>query len=179
MRIIDSLLLDVRQALRALRATPGFTIAATCTLALGLGSAITIFNLANAALLKPVPYPDPDRLVVLTMDGRPSAFSGAQYLALRDRVSQLDAVAARSTTSSFNLVTDRAAVNVTALRVTQDYFRVHGIAPAGRAFTEAEVLTGGRHAGRISDDPRRRHRAAPPDDDARHRPQLHHRRPPA
>jgi hypothetical protein len=59
MRIIDSLLLDVRQALRALRSAPGFTIAATLTLALGLGSAITIFNLANAALFKPVPYPIP------------------------------------------------------------------------------------------------------------------------
>ncbi|HZM60317.1 MAG TPA: ADOP family duplicated permease [Vicinamibacterales bacterium] len=152
MRITDSLLLDVRHARRALRATPGFTIAATFTLALGLGSAITIFNLANAALFKPVPYPDPDRLVALTMEGRPSAFSGAQFLALRDRVSQLDAMAARSGTSSFNLLTDRAAVNVTALRVTQDYFRVHGVAPTGRGFTEAELLTGGPEAVVISDD---------------------------
>src|SRR6185436_15657836 len=152
MRSLDALLLDVRQALRALRRARGFTLGAILTLALGIGSAVTIFNLANAALFKPLPYPDPDRLLVLTTEGRPSAFDGAQFLGLRDRVRQFDAIAAQSSISSFNLITDRAAVYVTGLRVTQDYFRVHRVSLLGRTFSEAEVLPGGPEAVLISDD---------------------------
>jgi putative ABC transport system permease protein len=143
---------DFRYAWRSLLRTPGFTIACLLTLALGIGAATTIFNLANAALFKPVPYADPGRLLILTMGGRPAAFDGRQFLELRDRVQQLDAVAAQGLSGSFNLVTDRSAAYVTGLRVTKDYFRVLRASPLGRAFIEAEVTPGGPDAVVISDD---------------------------
>ena len=62
---LESLFQDLRFALRSLRKTPGVTAAALLTLTLGIGIGTTIFSVANAVLLKPLPYKDPDRLVML------------------------------------------------------------------------------------------------------------------
>lgn len=56
---------DVRLAIRQLRSAPGFTFVAALTLALGIGANSAIFALADATLLRPLPFPDPDRLVMV------------------------------------------------------------------------------------------------------------------
>ena len=63
--MLNDLWLDVRYAVRLLRRTPAFTTAAVATLALGIGVTIAVFNVIDAVLIRPAPYPDVDRLVML------------------------------------------------------------------------------------------------------------------
>jgi hypothetical protein len=65
---IDSLLRDLRHATRTLCRTPGFTLTVILTLALGIGGATAVFSIVNSVLLKPLPYPDSDRLVAVWHD---------------------------------------------------------------------------------------------------------------
>ena len=142
---------DLRYAWRSLIRTPGFTIAALLTLALGIGATTAIFSLVNAVLLKPVPYPDPDRLVVLTSTYGPFQ-SGVVFFLVRDRLQAVEAVTAQSGSTSWNLSTPTSAINVRGLRVSTDYLKVHGVRPRfGREFSDDEDRPRGSDAVIISD----------------------------
>jgi predicted permease len=150
------MLQEIRCAWRSLCRTPGFTVAALLTLALGIGATTAIFSLVNAMLLKPLPYPEPDRVVVLTSRlNSPvpqSSQSGLTFTLVRDRVRVIEAVAAQSFVTNWNLYTPESAISVRGLRVSTDYLEVHGVRPlAGREFTAVEDSPGGPDSVLVSD----------------------------
>src|SRR5262245_34710111 len=86
--LMQTLLQDLRYGARTLRKSPSFTLIAVITLALGIGANTVIFNFINAALLKPMPVREPERLVAVyptTKEGELSAFSWPDYVDYRDR----------------------------------------------------------------------------------------------
>lgn len=134
---------DVRYALRALTKNPGFTALAVLTLGLGIGATTVIFSLVNAVLLRPLPVPEPERLVSLQElrdRGRvESVYSLPAYRDYRDRAGGLSGVAAQHVTD-ITLNTGEAPEIALALDVSANYFQVLGLAPAlGRFFGEEET----------------------------------------
>ena len=141
------LLQDVKHAIRVFRENPGFTITAIATLTLGIGVNTAIFSVVNAVLLKPLPYPEPDRLVLVvnSENGIPqgTAASPAKFMHYRAQSDVLEDVAAFSATS-LNHTDGDTPERVEAGRVSEAYFRTFG-APIvrGRSFTAEEDLPGG------------------------------------
>ena len=88
---------DVKYALRQLRAAPGFTAVAVITLALGIGANSAMFALADASLLRPLPFPEPDRLVALSevrLDGGRGPVNPLDFVDWSERQRALTAIAA-------------------------------------------------------------------------------------
>ena len=143
--LIETFLQDTRYAVRGLLRTKGFTAAALVTLALGIGANTAIFSVVNAILLRPLDYPEPDR--ILQMHRRDSGLwagqTGRRYMFFRDQMRSFEALAAWRGTA-FNLVTGDTAEYVNALAVSKEYFTVFGGTPLyGRVFDAAEDTTGG------------------------------------
>ncbi len=147
---------DLRFAFRQLRKTPGFTFIAVLTLALGIGANTSIFSVVNAVLLQPLPYPNPDRLVILTeTDSQQPLISVSfpDYLDWRrdNTVFEHLAIARRE---SFNLsnLEGREPEQVSGAIVTANFFKVLGLSPElGRVFSEEEDRVGGPALAVISD----------------------------
>jgi putative ABC transport system permease protein len=74
---MEKLLQDLKHSLRAFRQSPGFTCAAVLALALGIGTNTAIFSVVNSVLLKPAPFPDPDRLILLENTSPQGSGTGA------------------------------------------------------------------------------------------------------
>jgi len=145
---------DLRYALRALRKSPAFTAIAVATLALGIGANTAMFSVMYGVLLRPLPYPEPDRLVQFAQryqgDLGSLGVTFSQYRFLDEQYAGSLDVAA-STRVGFNLFADDLADRVDGLRVSDDYFRVLGVAPEhGRAFLPEEDAPGGAAVAVIS-----------------------------
>ena len=142
---------DIRYAIRMWSRSPGFVAIAVSTLALGIGANTTMFSIVNATLLRPLAYPDPDRLVVL-WEGRASdpdpntynIFSLPDYRDLKVRSRTLSEVAIfDSGGSGYNLTSSGEPEQVSGVRVTASFFKVLGVSPfLGRNFTEDEEQPG-------------------------------------
>ncbi len=147
---------DLRYAIRRLRTTPGFTVAVVATLAVCLGANLTIFAAVHSILLRPLPFPEPDRLVTIyntyprasVMDDGASV---ANYYERRGRVAAF---------SSVSLYRDDAAIvgetgrteREFVMRVSPQFFATVGIRPAlGRQFREEETVFGSDRAVILSD----------------------------
>ncbi|HEU5022582.1 MAG TPA: ABC transporter permease, partial [Bryobacteraceae bacterium] len=146
--LFDEFARNVIYALRQLRRSPGFTIAAIATLGLCIGANTAVFSVIDAALLRPVPYPEPERLfsVVREIRGVPqSGQDGYAWEALK-RARAFD-LAAIGGTSGVNLSSRAGASYVQQQRVSAGYFRVLGIPLArGREFDADEDRPGGPRA---------------------------------
>ncbi|HXJ94335.1 MAG TPA: ABC transporter permease [Terriglobia bacterium] len=147
---MERLLQDVRYGLRQLRRNPGFTLVAVLTLALGIGANTAIFSVVNAVVLRPLPYPQGDRLLWISEilpALKAEAAGAADYLDWRDQNRTLAAIAAFDDSASYNLTGRGTPSRVHAAAVTANFFATLGVNPAlGRAFTADEDKPNSRGA---------------------------------
>lgn len=145
---IETVLHDVRYGLRTLLRTPGFTLAALVTLALGIGANSAIFSVVNAVLLQPLPYAEPERIVgfgrmVRGTSAPQERLTGRQYLFYREHLQAVDALTAWYGIG-FNLATPDGAEYVLGRAVSKEYFSVFtGHALYGTTFTAEHDSAGG------------------------------------
>jgi predicted permease len=130
---LEQWLQDVRYGVRNLWCRPMFAVVAVTTLALSIGANAAIFSVVNAALLRPLPYPDPDRLITAFSSNRsqntaPSIVSPADYRDWREQARSVEHLAAYSTSDLILSLGDRPEPIRTA-RVTWNFFRTFGVAP--------------------------------------------------
>ncbi len=138
---------DLRFGARMLLKKPGFTLAAVITLALGIGANTAIFSIVNSVLLRPLPYEDPDQIVIVWMDNRKlkidqdihSYANYADYRAQNQVFSEMTAISQRS----FNLTGEGEPERVMGAAATSSFFSVMRVTPVvGRAFTADEDQSG-------------------------------------
>ncbi len=136
----ESLLQDLRFALRMLRKNPGFTAVAILTLALGIGANTAIFSVVNGVLLRPLPYHDADRLTLVWEKEDPGVKDNVGYATYLDWKAQNKSFQDLAVYSSWQPVLQVGeAEQLNGLRVTSNYFRTLGVHPElGRDFLSEE-----------------------------------------
>ena len=143
----SNLIQDIRYAVRLLLRSPGFTLTAAVTLALGIGATTLMFSIVNAVLWRPLPFPDPDRLLVLFTINRQADVGQIRTSALdfqdwRARAASFDALAGHVGTG-FTFTGNGDPELVIGQVVTADFFKVLGVRPAlGRTFAADEFSPG-------------------------------------
>jgi putative ABC transport system permease protein len=136
---------DLKYSLRMLRKNPGFACVVIFTLALGIGANTAIFSFVNAVILNPLPFPDADRLVVITEitnHGREMSVSLLNFEDWRARAKSFEEIGGVRF-DTFNLIGNGSPKRLTGQEVTLNYFRILGVQPQlGRTFTEEEEKYG-------------------------------------
>jgi putative ABC transport system permease protein len=143
---MDTLIRDIRYGFRMLAKTPSFMAVAIITLALGIGANTAIFSVVNSVLLTPLPFSDPDRLIVLKETLIPVhpefAISPANFLEWQSQATTFEQMAGYRTTN-YNLVAGGDPERVRAARVSAGFFTMLGINPShGRDFLAQEDQEG-------------------------------------
>src|SRR5690348_17420830 len=140
---------DIRFGSRSLRKTPVFTIVAVAALALGIGATTAILSVVNGVLLRPLPYADSDRLVVILHDGK-NPVAPENVIDWKSQTHSFTDIAAAEYWSA-NLTSGDQPESVLGLRVSAGLFQMLGVRPLlGRAFTAQEDVTGSEHVAVIS-----------------------------
>lgn len=142
---------DIRFGLRMLRNSPGFAFTAILTLGLCIGVNTAIFSVVDAVLLRPLPYPEPDRLVTIARQYQHKGIqddelgqTGYSFELIRDHATSLEAAAYSGTSAGVNLAAGGRVQFVRQERVSTNLFHVLGVRPiAGREFTAEEDRHGG------------------------------------
>ena len=139
---------DLRHALRGLARSPGFALSVALSLAIGVGANAAVFSVASALLLRPLPYADPERLVIL-WNRSPGIgitedwFSTAQYFDIRANHSGFEALAI-AIGANYNLTGGGVPERVGTIRASANLLPMLGARAAhGRLLTEADAVPGG------------------------------------
>jgi predicted permease len=150
---METLLQDIRYGLRMLAKNPGFTLIAVLTLALGIGANTAIFSVVNGVVLRPLPYPRPDQLVVLSEKNKNferSSISYPNFLDWQRRNTTFASIAAYRS-DDFNLTGSGEAERVRVGMVSAGFFEILGVhATLGRLFTPEDDHRGATPVALIS-----------------------------
>src|ERR1700738_1759116 len=146
---MQTLLADIRYAFRMIAKSPGFAVLAILAFALGIGANTAIFSVVNAVLLRPLPYPEPQRLINIREKSQTFPASSVSYPNFLDwRAAQhsfTDIALFRR--ESYNVSTPRGGIapeRIGGGRVMFNFLTVLGVAPQlGRDFTEADDVPNG------------------------------------
>jgi len=147
---METLLADLKYAVRSLRRTPGFTVVAILTLGLGIGANAAIFSVVNGVLLAPLPYRDPGRLVTVNhfYPSLNNLLAPVSVPGFRDYSARTDVFskAAVENGRNMNLTGQGDPERVSVTQVSGEFFPVLGVAPAlGRALQPDEAQAGKNH----------------------------------
>ena len=141
---------DFRHALRALRASPGYTVAAVLTLGLGIGATVAIFSAINDTVLRPYPFADPERIVALWESNKARGWNRVEAAPAniedwRARATSFSDIAFANTfPQHLSLVTPGGPKPAAVAQVSGNLFSVLGVPPMlGRTFREDETFTTG------------------------------------
>jgi putative ABC transport system permease protein len=141
---MDTLLKDIRHGIRGLLKRPGFTAIAVITLALGIGANTAIFSVVNTVLLRPLPFPEPERLVQLG-EGSPTdhpergVFSFPDFKDLQAQTQTLEYVAGYLNSGAIASTEGQESERILGADVSPEYFGVLGVKPQlGNTFTAEE-----------------------------------------
>src|SRR6185436_12715386 len=143
---MNGLFSDIRYALRGLRKAPGFTVTALATIAICLGANLAIFAVIDAILLRPLSFPQSDRLVAI-FNTYPKAGVERDGSSLTNYYERRGTIPAFSSLSIFRYSTEvigetGSTQQEEVMRVSPDFFTTLGTGPAmGRSFDEAETIT--------------------------------------
>lgn len=153
---IDNLLKDIRYGLRMLRKSPSFTFFAVAVLALGIAANSAIFSIADAVLIRALPYRDSNRLVMVWEDSSAYGFpkdtpAAGNFYDWKSRNQVFEDVAALPYGGSFNLTGEGIPEELSGKRVTANIFSVLGVRPAlGRDFRPEDDVPGAPHVAILS-----------------------------
>lgn len=154
---LDALRQDLRFGVRVLRKNPAFTTVAVLTLALGIGAITAVFSVVNGTLLRPLPYPEPDRIVTLWELGEERnemAVTGGNFLDWTDLNRSFEAMAVHWNPQFVPMLTilgANTAVRTRVSGVSQGFFRTMGVTAAqGRTFAPEESQEGGPRVAVVS-----------------------------
>jgi len=144
---MSTIIQDIRYAARTFARAPRFTVPAVLALALGIGATAATFSVIRGVMLKPLPYRDPDRIVVVWENNlrrnRPrNVIAPANFVAWRERNRSFDGLGTAGP-SRLNLTVDGQPEEISGAAASSDVFAILGVAPSlGRAYTADEDLEG-------------------------------------
>jgi predicted permease len=141
---IETALQDIRYAFRALCRAPGFTSVVILTLATGIGASLTMFSLIRGVLWRPLPYPEPDRIVTIQVDARNVSGAGAtgqEFLGIKNSSRSFERVATIGSPDA-NLEYAGRIERVAAASVSDDFLPLLGVRPALGRLLDSRIDAG-------------------------------------